>query len=98
MITLPLQIRPNRLKDKLKKGEPAYQMAVLIPQPTIVEMIGEAGYDSINLDIEHSSFGLETFENMIIAGDEYGLTSVVRVADNDRAEITRVLDSGAQGV
>lgn len=92
------QRRTNRFKDKIKKGQLAFEVMVDIPYPPVVEILAEAGYDSIFLDMEHTSFGLETFQDMMIAADEYGITSTVRVPENDPIIIHRALDAGALGI
>ena len=38
-------MKKNRMKDKLRAGEPVYGVSVMIPSPQIVEMIGAAGFD-----------------------------------------------------
>src|SRR3989304_1694725 len=69
-----------------------------IRDPAIVEIIGLAGFDAAFIDMEHTSFNLETVEDMIRACDLMGITSLVRVPDNNPKTILRVLETGAQGI
>mgnify|MGYP001491130878 CR=1 FL=1 len=36
---------PNRMKEKIARGEPALGCSVMFPSPQIVEMLGFAGTD-----------------------------------------------------
>jgi 2-keto-3-deoxy-L-rhamnonate aldolase RhmA len=48
--------------------------------------------------MEHTGFDLRTVEEMIRASDLAGVTSMVRVPDNDAKLILRILDMGAEGI
>lgn len=57
-----------------------------------------AGYDSLYVDLEHSSLGLETTSQICIAALGMGVTPLVRVPSADPTIIGRVLDGGSQGI
>ena len=48
--------------------------------------------------MEHTGFDLPLIEAMIRASDLAGVTSMVRVPDNDAKLILRLLDMGAEGI
>src|SRR5205085_9402170 len=50
------------------------------------------------LDLEHSSFDLETMHDMIRACADSGITPIVRVGELAYSLVARMLDSGAQGI
>jgi 2-keto-3-deoxy-L-rhamnonate aldolase RhmA len=57
-----------------------------------------AGFDSIYIDVEHSSFSLDTTGQICMAGLAVGVTPFVRVPSIAPDCISRVLDGGALGV
>lgn len=66
--------------------------------PAAVEIIGLAGFDAAFIDMEHSAFDLQLVQEMIRACDLVGITSIVRVPDNNPKTMLRVLEIGAQGI
>lgn len=91
-------LRPNLLKQKLRRKQSAFGLFCSIPSPVAVELIGEAGFDFVIIDTEHVMVNPETLENMIRAAEAVGLTPLVRVSDISLKEILRALDGGAQGI
>jgi siderophore synthetase component/2-keto-3-deoxy-L-rhamnonate aldolase RhmA len=91
-------LKPNLLKQKLNREQPAYGLFCSIPSPVAVELIGEADFDFVIIDTEHVLVNPETLENMIRAAEAVGLTPLVRVPDINPKEILRALDGGAQGI
>jgi 4-hydroxy-2-oxoheptanedioate aldolase len=57
-----------------------------------------AGFDGVFIDMEHTGFDLQLVGEMIRIADLTGMTSIVRVPDNNAKLILRVLDMGAQGI
>ena len=88
----------NRVKSKIGKGRLALGKYIGIADPAVVEVVGLAGFDAAFIDMEHTSFDLPMVEAMIRACDLAGITSIVRVPDNNAKTILRVLDAGAQGI
>jgi 4-hydroxy-2-oxoheptanedioate aldolase len=87
----------NRVKEKLERGEVAASMTVrLVRGVEIARIAKTAGFDSLYVDMEHSSFSLDTTGQICIAALEAGLTPFVRVPGV--AEVQRVLDGGALGI
>jgi 2,4-dihydroxyhept-2-ene-1,7-dioic acid aldolase len=88
----------SSLKEKLKNKEVAFGTFVKINAPSIIEMLGLAGFDFIIADGEHSSFGYLDIENVIRTADGVGLSSIIRVPSAREEHLQHVLDSGAGGV
>ena len=82
----------------MRKGKLAIGTYVSLADPQIVEIIGLAGFDAAFIDMEHSNFDLPLISEMIRAADLAGITSLVRVPDNDAKLILRLLDIGAEGI
>jgi 2-keto-3-deoxy-L-rhamnonate aldolase RhmA len=89
----------NPVKDKLARGELVASMIVrLVPGVEIVRIAKAAGFDSIYIDLEHSSFTIHTASQISIMALEAGIPAFVRVPANTPEYISRVLDGGALGV
>ncbi|RSH89692.1 hypothetical protein EHS25_002243 [Saitozyma podzolica] len=90
---------PNPLKSKLVKGELAHALSIkIISSIEIVGYAASAGYDCVLIDLEHSSFGLDTTNQLSCAALQLGLTPIVRVPANTSDWISRALDGGAQAI
>jgi 2-keto-3-deoxy-L-rhamnonate aldolase RhmA len=91
-------MKRNRMKEKLRAGEPVFGVSVMIPSPQIVEMIGAAGFDWVLLDCEHGTLTLESVELMAMAAEACGITAIARPMTKSAEHILQVLDRGAMGV
>lgn len=91
-------MRPNRMKEKLARGEPALGASVMFPSPQIVEMLGYAGFDWVLIDCEHGSIGPADVEVMSMAADAAGITPIARPRTNSAQDITAMMDRGVMGV
>lgn len=91
-------MRENRVKARMKQGKLAIGTYVSIAEPAIIEIIGYAGFDAAFIDMEHTSFDLNTIEEMIRACDLVDIVSLVRVPDNNAKTILRILEMGATGI
>jgi 4-hydroxy-2-oxoheptanedioate aldolase len=89
----------NNVKDKLARGEVVASMTVrLVRTIEIARIARTAGFDTLYVDVEHSSFSLETTSQICMAALEAGIAPFVRVPANTPDYIARVLDGGALGV
>src|SRR5437870_858030 len=89
----------NNVKEKLERGEVVAPMTVrLVRGIEIARIARTAGFDMLYIDLEHSSFSLETTGQICIAALDVGVAPFVRVPANTPEYISRVLDGGALGV
>jgi 2-keto-3-deoxy-L-rhamnonate aldolase RhmA len=89
----------NNVKEKLARGEVVVSMTVrLVRGIEIVGIARAAGFDSLYIDLEHSSFSLDTTGQICIAALEAGLAPFVRVPALTSEYVARVLDGGALGI
>src|SRR6266446_8055393 len=89
----------NNVKEKLKRDEVVASMTVrLVRTVEIARIARTAGFDSLYVDIEHSSFSLDTCGQICMAALEAGIAPFVRVPANTPDYVSRVLDGGALGV
>lgn len=91
-------LRTNRLKQQLAAGEAVRGLIASIPSAASIELIAEAGYDFVIIDMEHVLINPETVEHMIRTAESYALTPLVRVPDFAPKRMLRLLDGGAQGI
>jgi 4-hydroxy-2-oxoheptanedioate aldolase len=91
-------MKPNRMKEKIARGEPALGCSVMVPSPQVVEMLGFAGFDWVLIDCEHGSIGPADVELMTMAADAVGITPIGRPRTNAAADITGLMDRGVLGV
>src|SRR3954465_5996389 len=89
----------NPVKEKLARGELVASMTVrLVSGIEIVAIAKSAGFDSLYIDLEHSSLTLQATSQISIMALEAGIPALVRVPANTPEYISRVLDGGALGV
>ena len=91
-------MKPNRMKEKVARGEAALGCSVMFPSPQIVEMLGIAGFDWVLIDCEHGSIGPADIELMAMACDAVGITPIARPKTNSASDIQGVMDRGVMGV
>lgn len=89
----------NLMKAKMDSGEVAVGMIVRLMRGVEIAAIAKgAGFDSLYIDLEHCSFSLETVSQISLTAVAMGVTPLVRVAGLNKADISRTLETGAQGI
>ena len=89
----------NTVKEKLARDEVVVSMTVrLVRNVEIARIARTAGFDTLYVDLEHSSFSLDTCGQICMAALEVGIAPFVRVPANTPEYISRVLAGGALGV
>ena len=91
-------MRINKLRERWAKGETASCLWIDIGWPVSVEALARLPYDSFTLDLQHSLIDRGTAVQVLQALSLGGGAPLVRVSQNDPAEIGFVLDAGAYGV
>jgi 4-hydroxy-2-oxoheptanedioate aldolase len=93
------EILRNRVKEKLARDEVVASMTVrLVTHVEIARIAATCGFDTIYVDLEHSSFSLETTSQICVAALDAGIPAFVRVPANGPEYIARALDGGALGI
>ena len=88
-----------RLKEKLKEGgTPLTSVVCTIPSATVTQAIAACGVDSVIVDLEHGAVDYGSAHAMIAATAGTECAPLVRVAENDEAQVKRALDLGAEGI
>lgn len=86
------------LKSRLKSGGNAIGSWLTLGSTAIAEIMCDAGFDWIAIDLEHSTTSLSTAEELIRVIDSKGKSPLVRLSQNDPSEIAKVMDAGAHGI
>ena len=89
----------NPAKEKLSKGEPVFSMTIRAVRTVDIASIAHtAGFESVYIDMEHSTFSLEAAGQVCMACNHLGVTPLVRVPGPDPFFIAKVMDAGAMGI
>lgn len=89
----------NHLKATLASGRvPVGTWVLAIRTPAVVRMLAAAGLDFVFIDLQHSSFSLETVGDMCEMARASGITPIVRPSSLEPELTSRILDAGAMGV
>lgn len=83
-------------RARLKAGEPLIGSIVTLPLASVAEIVADAGFDWLWIDMEHGPLDLLHVEAMIRA--KGSAAAIVRAPGNDPVWIKRILDSGCDGV
>ena len=92
-----MEIRPNRVKEKLAAGDLAYVISGLTSADDI-DIFGPNGFDGVWLEGEHGAVDASRIGDLTRACDLWGMTSITRVNRNDQGLIYRTLDCGSMGI
>jgi 2-dehydro-3-deoxyglucarate aldolase len=86
------------LKEKIRNNELTIGSWITIGHPAIAEILANAGFEWLVIDIEHTTIDFSMVQSLITTIQSQGLAALVRVSKNEEVVIKRVLDAGADGV
>jgi 4-hydroxy-2-oxoheptanedioate aldolase len=87
------------LKRKLHDSDTRLTAVVCtIPSATVTQAIAASGVDAVIIDLEHGAVDYASAHAMIAATAGTECAPLVRVAQNDEAQVKRALDLGAEGI
>lgn len=84
-------------RTRLRRGDLLTGTLVSLPAPEVAEILAEAGFDWLFIDMEHSLLDPPAAQLILQAVDQR-IDCVLRVALNDEIWIKKALDTGASGV
>lgn len=88
----------NSLKAALRQNKPTTGSWITLGHPAVAEIMAQAKFDWLTIDMEHSAITLHQAQQLIQVIDLAGIIPLVRVGENDPTVIKRVMDAGAHGV
>ncbi|WP_165556170.1 HpcH/HpaI aldolase family protein [Kribbella pittospori] len=71
---------------------------LLIPRLELVELLANAGFDAVVIDLEHGPVAVAELPGLVAAGHGAGVYVLARLGERTPATIGGVLDSGVDGV
>lgn len=86
------------LKRRMHDREPVLGTWITLGHPAIGEMLVDAGFDWLVIDMEHSAIGIAEAAELIRVISLSGGVPLVRLPDHSPTLIKRVMDAGAAGV
>ena len=90
-------IRTNRVKQKLAAGE-VVSIVSGFNDSNLIDQFGPVGCDGIWLESEHGPVDFADISDLSRACDLWGMTSILRINQNEQSVIYRALDCGVQGI
>jgi 2-keto-3-deoxy-L-rhamnonate aldolase RhmA len=88
----------QRLKQKLRSGQPALGLWITLGSTAVIEMAVHLGLDWVCIDAEHGDLDFREVSGHLAAASRSATASLVRVQEIEQGVIKRVLDLGADGV
>ena len=87
-----------KLRDTLSKGSISIGTWQQIPQASISEILGQAGYDWVTVDMEHGSISSCQLPDLFRAIELGGTLPLARIAKPNSKDCKQALDAGAGGI
>ena len=93
-----MENRNTSLKNQMQKGKVTIGSWITLGHPGIAEIMVQAGFDWLAVDMEHSAITLNQVPQLVQVIELAGCVPLVRVEENNPNLIKRVMDTGAHGV
>ena len=91
-------MKQNPLPELWNQDRTAYTGWLTIPSSWSAEVMAQAGFDAVVVDLQHGLAGSEGMLAMLQAIGTTGAAPIVRVPWNEPSAVMRALDAGAYGV
>src|SRR5688572_18326697 len=88
----------HSIRQCLREGKPTIGSWMQIPHTSIAEVMGQAGYDWVAVDLEHGAIGVHQLPDLFRALELGGTLPLVRLAQGSSKDCKQALDAGAGGV
>jgi 4-hydroxy-2-oxoheptanedioate aldolase len=93
-----LGMRKNRIRVKWESGKPVICGWLSSNSAYTAELAGHAGFDCVNIDLQHGMTGFESAQLMLHALSATPATPIVRVPSVEATLMMKVLDAGSYGI
>jgi 2-dehydro-3-deoxyglucarate aldolase len=88
----------QKIRACLTSGGSSLGSWMQIPHASVAEIMGQAGYDWVAVDLEHGAFSLHQLPDMFRALELGGALPLARLSSDEPTVCKQVLDAGAGGV
>jgi len=92
------QLAIQQIRKQLRTGQPSIGSWMQIPHSSIAEIMGQAGYDWVAVDMEHGSISHAQLPDLFRALELGDTLPLVRLVEGATKECKQALDAGAGGV
>jgi len=86
------------IRNRLRGGGVSIGSWMQIPHASVAEIMGQAGYDWVAVDLEHGSIGHQQLPDLFRALELGETLPLVRLARGNATDCKQALDAGAGGV
>jgi 2-dehydro-3-deoxyglucarate aldolase len=86
------------VRQKFADGKASIGSWMQIPDSSIAEILGRAGYDWVAVDLEHGTMGERVLPDLFRALELGGTLPLARLPEGTARDCKRALDAGAGGV
>jgi len=86
------------IRVKLRNGGYSIGSWIQIPHPSIAEIMGQAGYDWVAVDMEHGAVSVHQLPDLFRALELGKTLPLARVAQGNTKDCKQALDAGAGGI
>jgi 4-hydroxy-2-oxoheptanedioate aldolase len=93
-----MELKKNKLREKINRGEIAFGTAIYSFSPAIVELAGYTGLDFCRIDNEHAWRQDESAENVIRGALLSGIVPILRIDRDDPYLVRKAFEIGAGGI
>lgn len=88
----------NKLREKLQSGEKINGTLVCLSDPCLCEIMGNAGYDCVWIDMEHTYISYKEAICHLNASRATDMPAIIRLPQNDLTATKKVLEMGPDGI
>ncbi len=86
------------IREALRSGNSSIGSWMQIPSPSVAEIMGQAGFDWVAVDLEHGSVDISQLPDLFRALELGGTLPLVRIAQGHPKDCKQALDAGAGGI
>ena len=88
----------KNLKERIRSGEAVHGCWINLASTVSAEIVGQAGFDWLLLDLEHGAGDVAILYQQLQALSASSSTPIVRIDNLSRPKVQRILDAGATGI
>ena len=88
----------NKIRKKLKENKVSIGSWMQLNSPDTAEIMGNAGFDWVAVDMEHGSISYSDLPNIFRALELGGTLPIARIAEGTISNCKQALDAGAGGI
>jgi 4-hydroxy-2-oxoheptanedioate aldolase len=93
-------MRPNNVRELIKRGKPTFGTHIISPWPGMMEVVGlTKAVDYVEFSAEYAPFDLHDLDNLARASEVAGVSSMMKIDQEPRIFLSeRALGSGIQNI